>query len=674
MMPGGPATQSTAYERHMIQDMIISIISGGAVRVKANIHPRYRGRYFAPYINGVYIGRNYLAPLNEALSFTVQANVTNDVRVALVDAGKWSSFANGKDPRWRVELEEKQTASKLRFTWDAAYNVQTPYGDSQLSSIAVVGAKRGYNCQKLQEYTTRARLFYTVTTSGLNHTIKWWNKSMLVAEGTRSGDGAFTCTEVDDSGLTITGTLTYTAEVTLGTAMLDIHWPKQYQIHYTTGALTPGRTPEATAQDELVDSFIYLSPAMAAGTYNWQILGVSDDGVVQSSGIPVTSALTIIDNPAAPIITGVTGTASALTVNWTVGEAGCTFKIYHSKVNSPVNLGEFNSPVPITTALDATSQVLPAITGYAPVDRTTNINTLKSAFDIVVANLNVGYAAGMSGFDIVLTTALVDIKLAIETYLTALNMNLLAYSYENINNTFAALIALNTNADATWTDVEWREQIGYVYGMLLANLGGILCGDSGRYALPTGIVIQKLNNSVVDNLVAIANPVVLPGKIWIIVRAVKDGIEEQSNKLYEVEFDNTGAIVPRKPKDVSFRRLSVSGNVITAELEYHAVNENANIAAISKLNLYVVAAGAAITLSSPSVQGTPERFSAQHFRATVIYTIVTGAGWYDIAAAAVTTGGGYSLNYPRRRMYVGASGQATAQNVAGTVITGKKVV
>lgn len=57
--------------------------------------------------------------------------------------------------------------------------------------------------------------------------------------------------------------------------------------------------------------------------------------------------------------------APSYLVSWTVGEAGCTYTVYYSKVGEAINYGSFSTPAAITTALNATSQTLSsANTGY----------------------------------------------------------------------------------------------------------------------------------------------------------------------------------------------------------------------------------------------------------------------------------------------------------------------
>jgi len=370
MVPGGPTTQAPGPTEAQILSTKVDYVGASSIRARAVPHPQYYERYYAPHVNGVYTGINkYLEafePYNEVL--LLNPGTTGNASFFLEDAGLWASFpvesfGEGYTPSAYAEEEDALTAKRLQFTWTAPYTLTSVRGDSQISSITVTGAKRGVNVAKTNK-PTRGKLHYQIIAVGGDRIVRWWCGTTLVAEGSRTGDGAVSCTELNNSELSVACTLTYTGEVNPGTAFIELRWPAAYQIHYSTSALSFPRTAELTAYDNGSDDFTVLTPVLGAGAYNWNVLTIDDGGTVQTASLPVTVAKTIKAPPAAPTITSITGDATALTVNWTVGETGCTFTVYSSPVNYPVNLGNFATPAPITTALNATSQVLAAVTGY----------------------------------------------------------------------------------------------------------------------------------------------------------------------------------------------------------------------------------------------------------------------------------------------------------------------
>lgn len=370
MHPGGPTTQAPGPTEALILSTKVDYVGASSIRARAMPHPQYYDRYFAPNVNGAYVGRNtYLEAYdqyNEVLLLT--PGTTGRASFYLEDAGLWSSFpveSFGEDysPATYAEEDDALTAQRLQFTWSAPYTITSVRGDSQLSSITVTGAKRGVNVAKTN-MPTRGKLHYQILAVGTDRIVRWWCGTTLVAEGYRSGNGAVSCTEVNNSELTVACTLTYTADVLPGTAFVELRWPAAYQIHYSTAALSFPRTAELTAYDNGSDDFTVLTALLAAGTYNWNILTIDDGGVVQTTSLPSTTAKAINSPPAAPTITSVTGDATGLTVNWAVGETGCTFTVYASHINYPINLGNFATPAPVTTALNATSAVLAAVADY----------------------------------------------------------------------------------------------------------------------------------------------------------------------------------------------------------------------------------------------------------------------------------------------------------------------
>lgn len=153
-----------------------------------------------------------------------------------------------------------------------------------------------------------------------------------------------------------------------GVSTVDLAWPDSYQVHYSTGALSFPRTPEAIVYDKGDDSYSFVSPSLDAGSYNAAIVPVRE-GTAQDTGISTETGLEIKTVPAAPTLDEVTGNAAALTVAWAVGEAGCSYTVYYSLADGVVNYGAQETPVPVVAAVDATSATLTAITGYPCVIR-----------------------------------------------------------------------------------------------------------------------------------------------------------------------------------------------------------------------------------------------------------------------------------------------------------------
>jgi len=337
--------------------------SGGFI-LEVQVWGPYRGRYFAIFRDGLYLGNFYADLKTGFIQLTVPFSPGNDFgNIYIEDAGDWALLEGNQIPTADALIFELETADRLTFQWQANYKLAPVYGDNQLSNITVQGAKRGVNCDVYSEIPTRARLTYTITsidtaTEGFVHTVSWWNRNQLVATGSRVGNGPLTCLPASGSGLTIPCTLNYSHDVGPSTGFLEVRWPFSYQLHWlasgdatgatgstdetglTEGILAYPRTPNAIKYDNGGDLFVYQTPRLKPGIHHWNILSVDDEGNVETNPIePADSPKIISPLPASPTITSVVSNGSnQITINWDAGEPGCTYDIYASKSNRPVDL------------------------------------------------------------------------------------------------------------------------------------------------------------------------------------------------------------------------------------------------------------------------------------------------------------------------------------------------
>jgi hypothetical protein len=228
--------------------------------------------------------------------------------------------------------------------------------------------------------------------------------------------------------------------------------------------------------------------------------------------------------------------------------------------------------------------------------------------------------------------------------------------------------------------------MGYVYGQYLTFLGDLLNHAPGRYTLPNGAVggaasgsaalgtgsapdgfaggnSSGVNYSLKD--VAVPNP--KPSTINIVVRATKGGVQEKTDSVYEVELDSLGAQVNPRPNAAYVQSMSSTGldlSVIAAVL-----NDNSAVQA-AYIDLYVVAIGSPITLSSPdaSVALSTPVFNRQS--ATLTFT-VGGAGHYQVAVVSRSSAGARSANYIVEQRYITDAEPSSVLNLSAKVIRGR---
>lgn len=682
--PGGPVSAGCGAVADYILDMNLRILSDDVLAIRLVPVGNFRNRYYALFIGGQYVqsffvgfdDQDVLVPLLPGTTFG---------SAYIEDAGRWPTFdPDVYVPSQRAVDWEALTANNMLFAWDSTYYVTAVEGDAQLSSIVVVGAVRGQNVAPVPGMNTRGRLNYSITTTGTTHIVRFWDDGTLVAEGSRVGNGAVMCAAMNSLGLSATATLTYTADLAQGVAIVDLRWPKAYQVHYSTSSLSFPRTPEHTENDH-GDHYNWLSPPLANGTYNWSVLEIDDEGVVQTTSIPAPTALVVANAPSSPTITSVTGTAAALTAHWSGGTAGSTYTVYYSDVNLPVNFGRFATPAPIVTGVDATSQVLAAITGYAAVSVQSDINALEAAFDAQVALFNAAFAAGESGFVAVITTGLAALQAAIDAYATAIGASLSGQKDALVVTTNNLLFAENSLSDLGLATTDWKNNIGQQYAPFISFLGELLKHQPGRYTLPNGAIgggatgsstvgtgtgldgtsgftVAGIGNSLEDA----ASPITRTGHVRIVVRATKGGVQEQGDNQYTVELADDGSIVDPRPPTPGITGATATTSTITATVQ--VLSDNVATAATS-LDFYAVATGSPMDPTTPSSTVSLAAPVGGLQQASVTATGLA-SGWYDIAAASRTGSTRSSLS-GLSHVFIGVDGTQAVSNLRASVARGR---
>lgn len=659
----------------MILELSGAFVGGQAI-CKLVPNDWYRERWWAFFIGGKWIGKNYYMPASGDLELSLPIDPGTDLAaIWACEVGDWDGFSPDDIPDAEALTEESNDADTFVIRIKASYQLTAVKGDTQLTSISITGARRGRNVEEVPYFKQRGRLRYSILYTGSAYIVRWYAGDRLVAEGSVSTHPAtVTCSEKNGSGLTITCTLSYTGDVKLRTgsdgAFLDVKWPKSFQIHYSTSALVFPRTPEATIYDNGNDEYFYrIRTSLPAGSYNYNTLQVDDEGdVYGGASTPSDSPKVITPGPVGPTIVSVT---AAGLVTWTNGEAGCTYKVYYSGINEPINYGDRASPAPVgPSAVNATSAALGALTGAAATDFTTNYATLVSSWDAAVS-------AATAIFDMVpssstrsvdwlsaLSTLRTSLYAAVDVWAAAIGKTL-NDAKSQINQQISIVEDVEDSAnDQDLTADQWADFTGTYYGGLLNFLGAILEGQSGRYAFLTGIVpgaapagtgtatgtapdgTAGTNGvSFQQSLKSAGEPFVRVGVRRFVVRATNAaGVEERNDQVYQLEINGSNAAELPRPNDAQIKEMSFSGGVLTVVAIVQSANQKV---AATAVDLYVVTTGSAITLASASESGTLSGDLGGYKQVTIQYTM-PGTGWYDIAVAARSAAGQRSANYPRK--------------------------
>ncbi len=524
-----------------------------------------RGRYFALFVNGIWTGKNYRAPLEGTISDLIPVDTSESLSVSALEVGDWETFIDIPDAL--AGYLDSLSASKLKIAWTAGYGTFAAAGDTQLAAISVSGAQRGANVGDVPEQPTRGRLFYTITDLGATCIVRFYAGGKLVSESaplTTAGLVAGTAAEVDGSGLTVSFNLTFTGAVALGTAFFDVFWPAAFPIHYSTATLTYPRAAEATVLDNGQADRVYSTPVLAPGTYNYNALQRSDEGVVQTSIVaPADSPQTIYSSPAAPTITGVTIVGGNFIVAWTVGEAGCTFIVYSSGANRPINFGQCSSPAPVgPSAVNATSANAGSVPTTTPVDNTADYASIVANFDAVVAALNTAFDLGEGDFTSIDGTV-AGLLIYVAAYEVALGKALQEFKDAIQNSGDALFAAQQLYFGAGLSTDDWRAAIKPYLGAFFGVLGNLVAGEPNRYTFSDGSLPSVGANVLSATLFDVAQPFVKPAIFRFIVRATKGGVQELGDQVFELEVDGAGVTQAARPNLATIQALSFAATVGT---------------------------------------------------------------------------------------------------------------
>jgi hypothetical protein len=666
-----------------ILSMTSFIVANGVVITSCTPHGSWRGKYYAIFINGRYVSQSYCPLKGDWQQSYVLDSGTQLSSHYVVESGDRDSHENGTSvleggsiPDGWVQEWENQHAHRLFLEWDAEYNYQdTPVGDTQLSGLIITGADRWSNMIQT-DVSTVGRIYYTIESTGTSHTVNWWKNQTLLARGTRTGDGYIKCNPINSSGLTMEAVLAWTTDLAPQTAFVDVVYPSSFQVHYSASPLSYPRTPEFTVVDDGNSThYSYLSPVLTGSSYNYNVLAVNANGTPQASTTPPSDSPKLLNQgPKGPTIVSVTGNYLAPMVNWTEGEANCYYTVYHSYPNQAINFGEYDTPVQLVTGTGDTSQQLPPVTNWQPVDRQPYINTLLASCDTAVGILLTAFAAGPTGFSTAWQTFDLAIQDAVAQFGTDIEWNIipLATSMDVVD---AQLLGYIQQASVL-TGTEWNNYIGPLLASTLQSYGSFINNEPDRWSVPNytpstggeeaGTPEFSYTN---DSVISLCDPIVKPATVCVIVRATSNvtNIQEASDAEYCFDFDSVGDIVPKRPNQAYVETWSHTGLKLTVKGLYLVPNE---LATPNKLILCLKPVGTDIDPTSPVSTVTLGSDTMGERRCDLTYT-VSSSGYYNIAVLAKNTvTGGISQNYYVKTVRIDNFAPDGVINLKATVLRG----
>lgn len=650
---------------------------GNTLTIVAEVLPLFRERYYYLCLNGVYVD-SYYADATGLLKATIPPSFGNSIDSIYLEDGGLTATPDEETAKLIVFAARQHAsadAARICSEWDCIgqYETSIPTGTDQLSGITIAGAVRGRNCEKLNLLPSRGRLGITIENSGTTRTVRLYNRSTLVAQGSRENDGVITLDPIGTTGISMEATIAFTAKVELGSAFIDLQWPAGWYLHYSTSALSFPRQAQAWIPNTGGDIFSHLTGVLNPGSYNVALVAVDDEG---ESASPLTidgSPFLIRSTPAAPTITAVTETSPYhFNVAFSNSDPAATsHTTYFSCVNDSVNgldpMGSLLSsgPTPVT----GSSPISIIVPMYTTQDYTSAFDDMESVFDSSAATLISAYQAGESGFASTLSDELADIAEAVEVFGDEIGQHLRAVDEQLLNSNAQMQATADSLEGNDFSIEEWQAYIAPSLSMYLQYMGVILDGTSTRYTLP-GFGIPAENGSSIPSLQSIldiASPLVRPNRVSILVRAKNaSGYEEKNGNMFILNLDDAGSKLTNKPNDAYIQSQTqvrgVGGLAVTITGAYLQDDQSEEP---DYLDFYVEQEADPFDFSTPDASvllGTA--FAGMRTASTTINVSTTGWHKFTVKARKNST---RSEGYEAQQFYVSTNGPAQPANARGNV-------
>ena len=658
----------------------------GSIRADVEPHPNYRSRNYALFVNGLWRRNEYISSDVESVRIAHPIDPgSTDVSLAVVEVGDHEQF----DESWYVpggwiKEEEGGDAARLRIQWTAGYLVDEVNGENSLSSVVLTGISRFANCDPDDKFPhTRARVWYTIETpSGTDHIVRLWANKNLLASGAITGDGLVTFAENNGSGLTGQGVLTYTADVAPEEWYLLLRWAEAYAVHYSLAPLAYPRTAEMTVYDKGVSQYVALTPILPGGSYNYAVQAIGDDSTLQSPVAVPADSPKLIKAPPLPItFVNATGNWAQVRVNYTPGEPWCSYTVYYSLVDEPVNLGQWPLPSPIIRPIGSSFVNLAPIADWSPLDRTPYWMNFYIGMDDVIDNMNIIFDAGYSTYFLYMLDVQADrAQVALQDLSDQIGIPTTEHS-EQIARLFIqerAMAVLGAALDLA----EFKAWMYQTHSNFLIGMSGIVEGTNSRYSFTDGSQPFSLPGSTLGDGVDGSNqaggiinrtsvwdlvhPLVTNRIIRVIIRStrVSDGLQEVNDEVFEIELDSLGNVVNPRPNSAYIVKMSADNLTVTFSLQSRTDDQ---VVAAERLAMYWAASPADIDYTVPKGSVLASSSVAGVVSGDVPL-IFPAPGYYRIAAKSLSAAGVQSSTSVETTIWVGVEQPAGPLAISALVI------
>lgn len=317
-----------------IQDIITEVhtsvhMGRQVVTVSFTVPTIYRDRYFYIYLNGDLMQRYWYEASNEGfavLQFPI-GSISNAYSIWIEDGGQWADV--DYNPNEGAKEFESYTSNRLGFEWTVNPTFKSKAVSPQFSNIAITGIQRFTTCERDDFVSEQVgKLNITVTDTGGTRTITVYNGSDPIAEGSITGDGTVTLSELNKSNVGGTIDITYVEDAT---EVIYCFWPQSYQVHYSQTPLTFPRTPEDIVSDEVgVVNYYHVSNQynLTAGNWYCAVVAISDTGKIDATVLG-TKTVELKDLPESPsYLKYYDGDTDAVRISFLTPDSTSIYRIY----------------------------------------------------------------------------------------------------------------------------------------------------------------------------------------------------------------------------------------------------------------------------------------------------------------------------------------------------------
>lgn len=345
MIPGLATSVPAGNSDDMLQIFEVVALGDDEARVTVRAKANYGDTYWGIVVDGQTQHLIYL-PEGESVIRTIWFDPFNsrDPAVSVVPNGDWSYVAGGIDLAIQQIAFLEDKAKNVRIEFNAVIDViDDSFGDtSQLSGWSLSGLRRFTTGSKVDNYDTRVKIDLELTTAGSIRTLNLYAaENLLIATGSRTGDGVITLSEQNDSGLSGSVTVAYSSGIVLGTAYLHARWASSYTIK--VGTTYPTALVTASVEDDgFANRFSEVVEGLDPGTYEYWIDTISDNGVTKSATAALGS-FTIPGRPEAPgdiSLQSTPGDWTGTNIEFAASATGgATYRIYDSDLDDAIDWG-----------------------------------------------------------------------------------------------------------------------------------------------------------------------------------------------------------------------------------------------------------------------------------------------------------------------------------------------